>query len=86
MTQLASTLLELFPLPPGSDPTPPAQCPHSRVSFTKSNAAAFENTTDPLDADPKFHNATMSCNKRLTAEDWYQDVRHFELDFEDDIA
>ncbi|KAJ7678562.1 hypothetical protein B0H17DRAFT_1161341 [Mycena rosella] len=29
--------------------------------------------------------ARVSCNTRITAEDWYQDVRHLEFDFDEEI-
>ena len=32
-----------------------------------------------------FSSAKVSVNKRMTTQDWYQDVRHFEFDFEDDV-
>ena len=40
---------------------------------------------DPLEADEKYHTASVKCNKRTTAEDWFQDVRHFEFSFKEDI-
>lgn len=35
--------------------------------------------TDPLDADEQYWNVTVQCNRRITADDWFQDVRHLEL-------
>ncbi len=50
--------------------------------MSKSNE---EESLDPLVQDAVYHHATLKCNKRITAEDWYQDVRHFQFSFEEDI-
>ncbi|GBE80343.1 hypothetical protein SCP_0300580 [Sparassis crispa] len=31
----------------------------------------------PLLLDYRYHTAAMSCNRWITVEDWYQDLRHF---------
>ncbi|KIY67544.1 riboflavin synthase domain-like protein [Cylindrobasidium torrendii FP15055 ss-10] len=38
-----------------------------------------------LSRDSTYHNATMKTNARMTADDWYQDVRRFEFTFDEDI-
>ena len=40
---------------------------------------------DPLQVDLQYHKGTIKANRRITAPDWYQDVRHLEFGFEDDI-
>jgi len=40
---------------------------------------------DPLQVDLQYHKGTIKVNQRITAPDWYQDVRHLEFGFEDDI-
>jgi hypothetical protein len=59
--------------------------PAPRVSFNEVPVDFFQNVEDPLQTDNSYHTATVRCNRRITASDWYQDVRHFEFDFVDDI-
>ena len=40
---------------------------------------------DPLSLDKQYHTAKLLCNRRITSPDWYQDVRHIELSFDDEI-
>ncbi|KAF8917415.1 riboflavin synthase domain-like protein [Mucidula mucida] len=40
---------------------------------------------DPLGDDPVYHRATLKTNLRVTASDWFQDVRHFEFTFDEDV-
>jgi sulfite reductase alpha subunit-like flavoprotein len=39
---------------------------------------------DPL-VDEKYHTAVVKCNTRITAEDWFQDVRHCEFSLKEDV-
>ncbi|KAK7439064.1 NAPDH-dependent diflavin reductase [Stygiomarasmius scandens] len=83
ITGLANSLLELLPLPEGLESLPSDYIFPSRVSLKKtSEPDSFE---EPLNSDPAYHDATVKTNIRITAKDWYQDVRHLEFDFEDDI-
>jgi hypothetical protein len=41
---------------------------------------------DPLDGDKRYHTFELIRNERITADDWYQDVRHFEFQCQDNIA
>lgn len=59
--------------------------PPPRVSFKDAKESAKGKTTDPLIFAKEYHTATIKANTRLTSADWYQDVRHFELDFDEDI-
>jgi hypothetical protein len=51
----------------------------------ESAADALEKCADTLEDDRNFHAATVKSNTRITADGWYQDVRHFEFEFGDDI-
>jgi len=83
ITGLVNSLLELLPLPEGLESLPSDYIFPSRVSLKKTSVPdSFE---EPLDSDPAYHDATVKTNIRITAKDWYQDVRHLEFDFEDDI-
>ncbi|KAI0776652.1 riboflavin synthase domain-like protein [Trametes elegans] len=85
MKQLAAVLAQVYSssdkgLDKELDSLPPA-----RVSISDAAPGAQLTRKAPLVADREYHLAKVTCNKRLTAEDWYQDVRHFEFAFEDDI-
>lgn len=82
---LLETLLRLFPLPPGTSVISEENVPPPRVSMTEATADALKVCTDPLQDDGTFHTALVKVNRRITADGWYQDVRHLEFDFEDDI-
>ncbi|KAG1797098.1 riboflavin synthase domain-like protein [Suillus plorans] len=73
---LLEVLIQLYPLPHEQDNIPAGR-PPPRVSL--SNVASDTSLNpDPLDEDTKFHTASVKCKRRITAEDWFQDVRHFE--------
>ncbi|TFY74580.1 hypothetical protein EWM64_g9432 [Hericium alpestre] len=83
---LTHTLLELFPLPSNLHVDSADALPPPRVSIIDALPDELIHTQDPLLQDVLYHNAKVLRNERITAEDWYQDVRHFELQCEDDIA
>ncbi|KAF8903479.1 hypothetical protein CPB84DRAFT_1814646 [Gymnopilus junonius] len=82
---LLNTLLDISPLPPGIEIKPANVLPSTRVSLNPTSQTTLESSADPLKSDTLYHTATVKANDRITAEDWYQDVRHFEIDFDDDI-
>jgi len=82
---IAETLLRLHPLPPSVHVIPAERIPPPRVSMGESTPDALDKFVDPLEDDKTFHTAIVKSNRRITANDWYQDVRHLEFDFEDDI-
>ncbi|KAH9919058.1 riboflavin synthase domain-like protein [Fomitopsis serialis] len=83
--KLSEAILELYPLPPSVKVQSADGLPPARVSITDAGAQTLTACPNPLDDDPQHYTATVSCNRRITAEDWYQDVRHFELNFDQDI-
>ena len=80
MRTLADTLLQLFPLPPGLEVKPDG-LPEPRASVTAAPAAV----PPAAGAPPGVHTATVARNTRITDPAWYQDVRHFDLDFDEDL-
>lgn len=85
-TKLSETLLHIFPSHSSSDsfgvvegPPPP------RVTIVDTKRSEPNVPTNVLLQDGRYHLATLTRNDRLTADDWYQDVRHIEFDFDDDI-
>ncbi|KAH9837670.1 riboflavin synthase domain-like protein [Rhodofomes roseus] len=85
LRKLSEALLEFYPLPPGLEVQTADSLPLPRVSILDADASTPAPCRTPLDDDPQHYTATVSCNRRITAEDWYQDVRHFELDFDEDV-
>lgn len=82
--KLLKALLELFPLPTGAKVGSGDVVPPPRVIIRNEPAYNDEQVTDPLDEDEKYHTVTVKKNVRITAADWYQDVRHIELDLGDE--
>lgn len=80
-----NTLLDISPLPPDAEVAPANALPSPRVSLKATSQTTLDLSADPLKSDALYHTATVKANNRITAADWYQDVRHFEFDFSDDI-
>jgi hypothetical protein len=85
LAQLYYAILEFYPLPPGLQVLEDKDIPPPRVSMSKPSSSAKYYTLDPLEVDPKYHSATVRCNSRLTADEWYQDVRHIELSLDHEV-
>jgi hypothetical protein len=79
------TLSRHYPLPPGLDVVPPGGLPPPRVTMLDASTKDLSNVRDPLEADRRYCQAVVKCNQRITAENWFQDVRHIEFEFRDDI-
>jgi len=82
---LLKILLELCPLPPGTEIIPDNTLPHPRALLRNATQATLEASADPLKTDIQYRKATVQENRRMTATDWYQDVRHLEFRFDDNI-
>ncbi|KAG2054528.1 riboflavin synthase domain-like protein [Suillus hirtellus] len=84
MECLLEVLIQLYP-PPHKQDNIPAGRPPPRVSLSNVVSDTSLNP-DPLDEDTKFHTASVKCKRRITAEDWFQDVRHFDTNNPGDVA
>ncbi|KAF9074458.1 hypothetical protein BDP27DRAFT_1474135 [Rhodocollybia butyracea] len=82
---LSASLLALIPPIPDQRIIPLDETPPSRVALVERSSPSPKWHVDPLDQDHEYRTAMVKCNTRITAQDWHQDVRHIELDFEDDI-
>ena len=83
---LLKHLLEVFPLPPGLDIIPVDKVPPPRVSLENIAHSFWDlSSSERTNTETTSHKAVVKVNDRITAQDWFQDVRHIELDFEDDI-
>jgi hypothetical protein len=60
--------------------------PTPRVTLLSASSEELRNEPDPLIGDEACHTFELVRNERITADDWYQDVRHFEFRCKDDIS
>ncbi|KAJ7220021.1 hypothetical protein GGX14DRAFT_432806 [Mycena pura] len=79
LDKIMQVLVQAYPLPPDLEIIPAAAVPPARASMVQ------DTELDPPTPTGGFHLTTLRCNTRITAEDWYQDVRHLEFDFDEDI-
>ena len=76
----------MFPLPPEVDPISVDKCPPPRVLLKDMAQSIWDPSYfDSAKTETTSHKVVVKVNDRITAQDWFQDVRHIELDFEDDI-
>ena len=76
----------MFPLPPELGPISVDKCPPPRVLLRDVAQSIRDSShSDSEKTETTSHKAVVKVNDRITAQDWFQDVRHIELDFEDDI-
>ncbi|CCL99816.1 uncharacterized protein FIBRA_01840 [Fibroporia radiculosa] len=86
ISQLLEKLLLLCPLPPGTSISPAGDLPPPRVEITNLDFTGMDSFREPIEINTRYHKARMTCNSRITADDWYQDVRHFEFEFSENIS
>ncbi|KAL5479059.1 TAH18_1 [Sanghuangporus weigelae] len=82
--QVFSALEALLPPPLDGTTEDPDVQPPPRIFITTSGKT-LGSVDDPLVGLNDYHVATVRRNDRITSADWFQDVRHIELDLEDDI-
>lgn len=85
MPNAFSALEQLLPPPPDAMFESPDALPPPRITISSSSGSPSIAREDPLGEAHDYHLATVRCNDRITAADWFQDVRHIELDLEDDV-
>ncbi len=78
-------MLEMFPLSSGAEVSPVTDVPPPRILLSPVPQKMLEEHRDPLETDILYHQGVVKVNERITAEDWYQDVRHIEIEFDHDI-
>ncbi|KAL5520238.1 hypothetical protein ACEPAG_9451 [Sanghuangporus baumii] len=84
MPQVFSALEALLPPPLDGTIEDPDVLPPPRISMTTSGKT-LGSVDDLLAVFKDHHAATVRRNDRITSADWFQDVRHIELDLEDDV-
>ncbi|KAI0319420.1 riboflavin synthase domain-like protein [Amylostereum chailletii] len=80
---LTDRMLQFNPLPPGVSKPPYGALHAPRVHLSPANQDDLASSTDPLSTAEGYHTFELKCNSRITASDWYQDVRHFEFRCDD---
>ncbi|KAI6137645.1 riboflavin synthase domain-like protein [Pisolithus tinctorius] len=81
--QLLETLLLLYPAAGVVEKNRTLGKPPPRI--TTANVASVPDTLEPFEANRSYFDVAVRCNRRITAEGWFQDVRHFELVADRDI-
>ncbi|EJT97200.1 riboflavin synthase domain-like protein [Dacryopinax primogenitus] len=82
---LFRVLLAMYPLPPGVEVVPKDYLypPRVRLEWVDSPELPLSNVPFSF---PGSHPANLLRIRRLTRSDWYQDVRHIEFEFHDDVS
>jgi len=57
-----------------------------RVTLLSATSEELQDEPDPLLGDDRYHTFELTRNERISADDWYQDVRHFEFRCQNVIA
>lgn len=89
--QLQNSLLQILPLPAGAEISPLENVPpppRATITQITSEQAEFLKITDALqylNTHDNCYTGTVVANRRITADDWSQDVRHLEFTFIDEI-
>ena len=83
--KLSAVLLQVYPLLDDLERESLDGLPPPRVTITDADKNARITRKDPLVVDREYHTATVVVNRRITAEDWYQDVRHFEFELAENV-
>lgn len=83
---LLEALLRYSPLTSGHPVLPQPSIPPPRVKLIPADGVNGDSeAADRLRQEKNYHHATVKRNERITASDWYQDVRHLELVFDGDV-
>ncbi|KAH9072831.1 riboflavin synthase domain-like protein, partial [Lactarius deliciosus] len=86
VSTLVHGLLKLLPLPPHLSLLPAEELPTPRVTIIPATREDLQNEHDPLLGDDRYHTFEITENERITADDWYQEVRHLVFRCSDVLA
>ncbi len=86
ISTLLHGLLRLLPLPPHLSLLPAEGLPTPRVTVLPATREDLLNECDPFLSDSRYHMFELTINERITADDWYQEVRHLVFRCIDDLA
>jgi sulfite reductase alpha subunit-like flavoprotein len=81
---LFETLLKEYPIPESLNILPASQRPSPRARISMVKEGAVKDLL-PLEPATRYYASTLVGNRRITAADWSQDVRHLVFRFDDDI-
>jgi hypothetical protein len=85
MEEMFDTLLTIHPLPNGLGILPASQLPEPRTKLVIQEAEAVTPLV-PEEPATIYHDAVLIRNDRVTAPEWYQDVRNLTFFFKDDLV
>jgi hypothetical protein len=89
MPSLFNALMQLYGNVPAEALEPSNTQHQSRIRIfesQKKSEIADVTTIDSSNVRPdKRYDVTVEVHQRITAEDWYQDVRHIELALDEDV-
>ena len=86
VSTLVHGLLKVLPLPLHFSLLPAEDLPTPRVTIIPATREDLQIERDPLLADDRYHTFELIENERITAGDWYQEVRHLVFRCRDDVA
>lgn len=86
VSTLVHGLLKVHPIPPHLSLLPAEDLPTPRVTIIPATREDLQIERDPLLADDRYHTFELIENERITAGDWYQEVRHLVFRCRDDVA
>lgn len=79
----SNLLLAAFETGPSNEPAPEASASHS---YPANNLSGVSGTSvAENNASRNYHRVKVLKNERITADGWWQDVRHFEFESEDEL-
>lgn len=89
LPKLFLSLEDFLPPPPNKEFADPEALPPPRIRISSISGPSSSRSglvkQDTLLHRDGYHNVSVKCNKRITASDWYQDVRHIELDLDEEV-
>ena len=88
MPKLFTSLEEFLPPPPNKEFADPHTLLPPRTHISSVSGPSSSNSglnSHNVIKGTGYHSVTVNCNKRITAMDWYQDVRHIELNLGEEV-
>jgi hypothetical protein len=86
VSTLVHSLLKLLPLPQHLSLLPAEELSTPRVTILPATREDLQNERDPFLGDDRYHTFELTTNERITADNWYQEVRHLVFRSRDVLA
>lgn len=82
--RLFESLLIEYPIPDSLQILPAHQLPSPRARISLTKEGKIEELL-PIEPATRYHLSTLIENKRITSDNWNQDVRHLIFQFDEDL-